>query len=291
MGQLFAGILSLIFCSVAFAGASAAIAGRFAAPNWPNVHSPEADRQAEEIFQARLEQWADRTFGFDVYADCKYASAIPTAAPAGRIALTFDDGPDPKNHSLVLNVLKRHNVKATFFFVGKEASANIGLVADILPDGHFAASHSWDHANFHKLSNAKQAKQVTDAERVLKPYMGSQMYFRYPYGNSSCATNAFLKGRGYKFVGWHVDTCDWGFNKTGSVSAAVGRGCGVKASNMNNYVNHVLDTIRAEGGGIVLLHEVQPNTLAKLEEIIVELKREGYQFVNLNASEMQSSLW
>lgn len=276
-------LIPLILCSVSLASTRV--------PGWPSIASKRADEHTRQMEEARLAEWVDRTFGFDVLASCKYASSISAAPPAGKVALTFDDGPDPRNHSYVLGILRKHKIKATFFFVGKEAAAHISLVADVLPGGHRVASHSWDHSNFHKLSTARQAKQVTDADRVLAPFYSGKKYFRYPYGNSSCETNKFLKNRGYKFVGWHIDSCDWGFNKTGSVTSSIARGCGVTARNMNDYVGHVVDTVRDSGGGILLLHEVQPNTLRKLDEIIGTLLRDGYQFVNLDAPEMQASLW
>ncbi len=252
-----------------------------------SISSRKADLRAQEIEAARLAQWADELTGF---ASCKYASDIPMAPPLRKVALTFDDGPDSQSHAFLLDVLKRHNIHATFFFVGKEAAANPHLVADVKPAGHLVASHSWDHANFHKLSTVKQAKEVIDAERPLKPYLSPKL-FRYPYGNSSCATNKFLKGRGYKYVGWHIDSCDWAFNKTGSVSASNAKICGVKASNMNDYTGHVIDTIREEGGGIILMHEVQPNTVRLLEPILTQLKKDGFQFINLDDPAIKSSLW
>jgi len=117
-----------------------------------------------------------------------------------------------------------------------------------------------------------------------------KLLFRYPYGNSSCETNQPLHSRGYRIVGWHVDSCDRAFDKAGSVDAKEALSCGVLAQNRSNYVDHVVSTVRAHNGGIVLMHEIHPNTIKKLEEIIVRLKQEGFIFGSIEDPDISPSL-
>lgn len=255
----------------------------------PELSKSKPDQSSQEFQEQRMREWIDRATG--LHPGCKYASDIPMPPPPGKVALTFDDGPDPKNNAFVLQILRKHRIRAAFFMIGKEASLYPQYIQAVKSAGHLIGSHSWDHTSFHTLSVAKQAKEVTDAERILGPAMTEFPLFRYPFGNSSCETNKFLKSRGYKYVGWHIDSCDWAFNKTGAVSHANAVICGVKASNVKNYAAHVVDSIREKGGGIVLMHEIQPNTLKQLDQIIDHLERLGFTFVTLDDPVIQPDLW
>lgn len=209
---------------------------------------------------------------------CKYESEISTPPPAKRVILSFDDGPDMSQTEYILEVLRKHDIAGAFFLIGEKAKSHPELVAKILAAGrHTVGNHSWDHPNFHDISPAQQAEEVLKYEDA--PSTGPiKLLFRYPYGNSSCVTNDLLHKRGYRIVGWHVDSCDWAFDKDGSVDAREALSCGVLAQNRNNYVEHVVSTVRAHKGGIVLMHEIHANTIRKLDEIIGRLKEEGFVF-------------
>lgn len=209
---------------------------------------------------------------------CRYESEISTAPPAKRVVLSFDDGPDMSQTEYILEVLRKHDIAGAFFLIGEKAKSHPELVAKILAAGrHTVGNHSWDHPNFHDISPAQQAEEVLKYEDA--PSTGPvKLLFRYPYGNSSCETNDLLHKRGYRIVGWHVDSCDWAFDKDGSVDAREALSCGVLAQNRSNYVEHVVSTVRAHKGGIVLMHEIHANTIRKLDEIIGRLKEEGFVF-------------
>jgi peptidoglycan/xylan/chitin deacetylase (PgdA/CDA1 family) len=74
------------------------------------------------------------------------------------------------------------------------------------------------------------------------------------------------------------------------VDAKEALSCGVLAQNRSNYVDHVVSTVRAHNGGIVLMHEIHPNTIKKLEEIIVRLKQEGFIFGSIEDPDISPSL-
>ena len=225
-----------------------------------------------------------------LHQTCKYESEISTVPPARRVVLSFDDGPDPVQTEYILEILKKHNIGGTFFLIGEKAKSHPALVDKILADGHHTiGNHSWDHPNFHDITPAQQAEEVLKFQEA--PSVGpSKLLFRYPYGNSSCDTNDLLHGRGYRIVGWHVDSCDWAFDKAGSVDAREALSCGVLAQNRDNFVEHVVSTVRAHKGGIVLMHEIHPNTIKKLDEIIVRLKEEGFVFGSIEDMDFVPSL-
>ena len=218
---------------------------------------------------------------------CTYISSIFNAPPAKTVVLTFDDGPTSDLTPQVLDILKKYGIKATFFNKGNQASANPRSVKRVKAEGHLIGNHSYSHPNFHDISEQDQVNEVTTADQILKNVLGKPKLFRYPYGNSTCSTNVLVKSMGYDgIVGWHVDSCDWAFSKTGSVDAKEAQICEVSSENMSNFVGHVLSEIRRHNGGIVLLHETHVRTVANLEKIIVSLKAEGFQFTNLDDPRM-----
>ena len=223
-------------------------------------------------------------------AQCRYESEISTVAPHKVLALTFDDGPEPVQTEYILNVLRQRHIKATFFMIGEQVKKYPELVAKVIAEGHHqVANHSWDHPNFHSIDVAEQALQVEKTGQELSGVM-TQKLFRYPYGNATCETNDYLHKQGYKIVGWHIDSCDWAFERTGGVDPKEAATCGVLPQFHNDYVGHVLSAIRAHNGGIVLMHEIHPNTLRKLGEIIELALADGYSFDSIDAAEFDRDM-
>ena len=222
---------------------------------------------------------------------CKYESEIPTAPPNMRVALTFDDGPSPDGTELILALLKKYNLPATFFMIGEKMQKYPELVAKVRAANQgVIGSHSWDHPNFHEISVAEQSDEVLRNEQLLFATPPLEKLFRYPYGNSSCETNQLVRSRGYKIVGWHIDSCDWAFDKTGSVDMKEAISCGVLPQYHSDYVGHVVSAARARKGGIILMHEIHQNTLKKLEQIIVQMQADGFTFGAITDADFQESL-
>jgi peptidoglycan/xylan/chitin deacetylase (PgdA/CDA1 family) len=226
-----------------------------------------------------------------LHENCRFESEISTRPPAKRVALTFDDGPEPGQTEFILDVLQKYGIKATFFLIGQKAAQHPALVARIRGAGHhIAGSHSWDHPNFHDISVEEQAGEVLKNDPLLFPAEQPLKLFRYPYGNSTCATNALLHSRGYRIVGWHVDSCDWAFDRNGSVDAKEALSCGVLPQYRADFVGHVVSAVRGHNGGIVLLHEIHPNTVRKLDQIVARLQESGFVFGGLDDPEFAVSL-
>jgi peptidoglycan/xylan/chitin deacetylase (PgdA/CDA1 family) len=256
-----------------------------------NQNPLTAEQISEETRIARLSEMNAQTQGLDVNTlSCRYVSGISSAPPAKRIALTFDDGPDQNGTLRILEVLNKYNLHATFFMVGRSAEANMDLVQKVYHAGHLiVGSHSWSHPNFHNISAAKQTQEIESGENLLGQYQNPKL-FRYPYGNSTCESNSLLHSLGYKIVGWHVDSCDWAFNKTGSVSSVDAKICDVSTKNIGNFVGHVVDSIHKRNGGIILMHEVQPISVRNLDKIIQQLLKDGFTFGSLDENEFQTYL-
>jgi len=228
-----------------------------------------------------------------VLADsCRYESDISTRPPRLRVALTFDDGPEPGQTEQILAVLAKYNITAAFFMIGEKMQRHPDLVARVRESHHqIIGNHSWNHPNFHEISAALQAEEVLREDALLAAGgTAGQKLFRYPFGNASCQTNALVRDRGYRIVGWHIDSCDWAFEKTGAVDFQEATSCGVLPQYRADYVGHVVSAVRARNGGIVLMHEIHPNTVARLEEVVRQILAEGYTFGTVLDADFAPSL-
>nr|WP_255719537.1 polysaccharide deacetylase family protein [Pelomonas sp. P8] len=221
---------------------------------------------------------------------CRFESDITTPPPAGLVSLTFDDGPEPGATEAILALLDQHHIPASFFFIAAKAQRHPELAA--LVKAHplaLVGNHSWSHPNFHDIGVPTQTSELVRSDASLAALVAPKL-FRYPYGNASCEANAELQRLGYRIVGWHVDSCDWAFDKTGSIDAHEAKICGVDKAHRNHFVDHVVAALKARKGGIVLMHEIHPHTLAQLGALIERLLAEGFQFAPLTHPAFEPSL-
>ena len=227
----------------------------------------------------------------DLHRTCRFESDIATLPPEGVVALTFDDGPEPGHTEEILAVLARHQVPATFFLIAEKVKAHPELAAQerALP-GAVIGNHSWSHPNFHDIPVDEQTSEVDRADALLHADLGATPLFRYPYGNSSCDTNERVHTMGYRIVGWHVDSCDWGFDGAKGLTAAEALSCGVLPAYRQDFLGHVVASVRAHRGGVVLMHETQHISVDNLDALIVKLQAEGYRFSTPAAPEYAASL-
>jgi peptidoglycan/xylan/chitin deacetylase (PgdA/CDA1 family) len=154
------------------------------------------------------------------------------------VALTFDDGPDPEVTPAVLDELKRHGARASFFVIGKSLAARPALGRRMSAEGHVVANHSWQHSYMQNFRLHRwQAEELTRAERAIETATGhpSTRLYRAPVGMKTGDLARAVEALGLRVVAWSVhsrDTLD-------PDPAAMAR--------------RVLRHIR--GGDIVLLHD------------------------------------
>jgi len=247
-----------------------------------DAHTPSEESQITRKHRMKKLEERLTVDAETLHHQCRYESEIAEAPPEKKVLLTFDDGPEPGQTEYILSVLKKYDVPATFFMIGEKVQAHPELVALVRASNHaLIGNHSWSHPNFHDIPAAEQTTEVDKTSALLAKTVEEQ-YFRYPYGNSSCGTNELLKSRGYKIVGWHVDTCDWAFDHKGVVDLKEALSCGVLPQNRDNFFEHVISSVRAHNGGIILMHEIHPNTLKQLDGLVKQLLADGYIFGSLN---------
>ncbi len=199
----------------------------------------------------------------------KYPETILTQGPRTRmIALTFDDVPDPRFTPQLLDVLRKYQVKATFFVVGSRAEKHPELVSRIIREGHVIGNHSYNHPEFGKLGMNEFRTQIIRTENIISALAGYKpRLIRPPYGDISEAQLKWAKSRGYKLVNWNVDSLDWRSLNKSQVR--------------NNIVAH------AGKGAIILQHggggkgSNLQGTIQALPEVITIMRKRGYIFVTV----------
>ena len=132
-------------------------------------------------------------------------TSVSTARPV--VALTFDDGPDPLCTPRLLDILQKHNAKATFFMVGQAAARYPDIVEKVAVGGHAIGNHSWDHPSFPLLTSRERLAQIRACEEVLAPY--GQPILRPPYADQNLWSRLDAIRLGYQVIMYSVAAVDW----------------------------------------------------------------------------------
>jgi peptidoglycan-N-acetylglucosamine deacetylase len=139
-----------------------------------------------------------------------FGSALIAPARAGELALTFDDGPNPKWTPRLLDVLCEHGVKATFFVLGGRAQTEPELVRRIAAEGHLIGNHSWSHPNLARTGASKIREELTRTSDTLEQITGERVkYFRPPFGARRPVVFRIARELGLRVVTWNAMTSDW----------------------------------------------------------------------------------
>ena len=191
------------------------------------------------------------------------------AARAGkRVALTFDDGPDPEWTPRVLDVLGRRGVPATFFLVGERAAREPAAVRAITGAGHEIGSHGWSHTSLWLCGPRRTESEIARAKHLLGYLAGKPpALFRPPWGMVNAAMFPALRRHGQRCVFWSIQPE------------------GLRPAPAGAQVAHVLR--HAHAGAIVDLHDAEgtpgaPARLcAALPDMIDGLRAAGYRFATV----------
>lgn len=125
------------------------------------------------------------------------------------VALTFDDGPSDHT-AAVLDVLARHQVRASFFVVGRNAHHRPRLVARIVDEGHAIASHSWSHPDPWTLSVPAMYREIRDGRRAVEDVVGRAVpLYRPPHGHLGPLGSVVTRAAGVRPWLWTHDPADW----------------------------------------------------------------------------------
>ena len=127
-----------------------------------------------------------------------------------QVYLTFDDGPDPAHTLRLLQVLKQHQVRATFFVIGSKAEQHGDIMQQIVEAGHSLGNHSYSHPQFDAIPVRLQAEELARTEQVLAGFDGRRRHaVRPPYGKATLGTILLCLLRGQRIALWNRDSLDY----------------------------------------------------------------------------------
>ncbi len=220
------------------------------------------------------------------------------------LALTYDDGPHPSRTPQLLDILKKYQVKATFFVMGELAKKYPQIVQRIVKEGHILASHDWRHDNSNSEDRQTFKRGLSDSILIVRQtYPGPHTYYRFPYG-------AYARAGGYhhfnilkevslelfgenciNFTFWDIDTSDWVANMTPSnivetlesnlFGGKAWRFKTIRQNGRTRYTKEAYTINEPQGGGVVLMHDIHQRTVEATELFLKRAQTQNIQFVLL----------
>ncbi|MEM7555498.1 MAG: polysaccharide deacetylase family protein [Cyanobacteria bacterium P01_A01_bin.84] len=233
---------------------------------------PQIDTQKriEGFKTAMLSTWQQQATAKGVYHTVPkqfHGKTIKSASlPSGKkaIALTFDDGPWKGYTAQVLDILKKNNVKATFFVVGQMLKIYPDLGKRIVGEGHAIGNHTWHHW-YHQFSKQAAAFEIDRTNDLIYQVTGTKTtLFRPPGGILHNGLAAYAKSQNKTVVMWSADSVDYSRPSPATLVSRVMK--------------------QSSPGGIVLMHDGggnRANTVAALPSMIQKYKEKGYIFVTV----------
>lgn len=206
-------------------------------------------------------------FDFQQIAIGQYNSIKNNIKPKHKVvALTFDDGPDPRFTPIILDILKQHHCKATFFMVGQNVFQHQDIVLKALVEGHEIENHTMTHPNLDKLPQNEVLWEINNCSKQIAKITGLEpIYFRPPIGQSNHTVHKAAIDLNLQEVRWTICI----ENRS--------------APTPELMAQRVLQRIKP--GSIILLHDGRldrTQTIKALPILLQGLKERGYQTVTLS---------
>ena len=210
------------------------------------------------------------------------------------VYLTFDDGPHPPETERILDILREHGARATFFLIGSKVSGNEAVLRRMLEEGHALGLHTYSHAGtFPLLSFDKMLADVNEGKRAVESVAGKKIsLFRPPFGVTNPTIAKVVRTLGLQTVGWDVRSFDTMFCKSSEHSCKQsGYSCkqseysckqseySCKQSGHDWYVpvvERIMKQVRP--GSVILLHDRLDGASNLLSLLLDSLAASGYDF-------------
>jgi peptidoglycan-N-acetylglucosamine deacetylase len=211
-------------------------------------------------------QWYGRTF---------------TGLPRGvkQLALTYDDGPNDPHTLRLLDVLAQHDVRATFFVIGRYVRQAPDIVRAIAEAGHIIGNHTFTHPLLIFKSESEIRRELSDCRAALEEAIGEHSnFFRPPFGGRRPAVLRMAREMGLEPVMWNVTGYDWNAPPAAVIERKVTR--------------------QIRGGNVILLHDGghkqtgadRSQTVLATDGLIARYKSEGYEFVTISQMMAQAAV-
>ena len=213
-------------------------------------------------------QWISELGG--IYLDKKHVTPDQDKV----VYLTFDVGYENGNVEKILNVMREQQVRGAFFILGNVIARNPELVKRMADDGHLVCNHTYSHKNITTMSADAIKAELSKLECAYSELTGKQMdkFFRPPEGTFDHSSLQAVANNGYKTVFWSFAYADWDNNNQMSAAAA-------KKKIFDNLHN----------GEIMLLHPTSATNAEIMNDMICELRSQGYRFGTLDELDFEAT--
>lgn len=180
-----------------------------------------------------------------------------------RIAITFDDGPDP-NTLEVLKILDKYDAKCTFFCIGKQVEKHPDIVKEISKRDHVIGNHTFSHDKLIDMYGTERfANEINDADQVIEKYTAKKpLLFRPPYGITNPNIAKAVKATGHTVIGWNKRSFDTTIPSEKVILKRI-------TKNLKN-------------GDVILLHDTKTITLSVLEQLLLFLQRNNFTTITID---------
>jgi peptidoglycan/xylan/chitin deacetylase (PgdA/CDA1 family) len=192
----------------------------------------------------------------------------------GEVVLTFDDGPWPHNTPAVLAALAANCTKAVFFPIGEHSMWAPEILRQVAAAGHTIGSHTWSHADLAKKTPQEGKDEIEKGISAVHWALGAPAapFFRFPALDHSPEMVKYLGERNIAIFSADMDSLDFKIRKPDQVIASV------------------MNKLKKNGKGIVLMHDFQRGTAEAAPELLRQLKAGGYKVVFLKAKTQLATL-
>ncbi len=228
-----------------------------------------------------LEAFVAGAIGTVALVTAGYQSMAPTGQWYGRtftglargtkqLALTYDDGPNDPHTLRLLEVLARHDVRATFFVIGRYARQRPDIVRALVNAGHLVGNHTFTHPLLTLKTAAEVRNELTACRAAIQDAIGNHSnLFRPPFGGRRPAVLRVARELGLEPVMWNVTGYDWNAPPAAVIERKVSR--------------------QMRGGDVILLHDGghkemgadRSQTVVATDHLIDRYKQEGYEFTTI----------
>lgn len=181
-----------------------------------------------------------------------------------QIALTYDAGSGADGAAVILDVLKKHGLRSTFFLTGRWVEKFPDLAKRIAAEGHEIANHTYSHPDLTKLKPNQVLEEIRKGEEAIRRVTGRETrpLFREPYGAFNEAQRRLVRQAGYSYsIYWDNDTLDWQFPSVETLVTRI--------------------TTKSQNGSIVLMHLNVPDSAIASDQAIPVLREKGYKLVTV----------
>jgi peptidoglycan/xylan/chitin deacetylase (PgdA/CDA1 family) len=207
-----------------------------------------------------------------------FGTTLIAGADTGQLALTFDDGPNDTATPLLLDLLARHNVRATFFCMGSFARLQPALVRRAATAGHLIGNHTVSHPRLSTVSASRVRQELIGCNAILEDILGAPIrFFRPPFGARRPFVLRAARELGLTPVMWNVTAYDWNPIGPDGILRNLTRGIA------RNQRSHRASNLLLHDGGHTAMGQPRIDTVRAVEQLLTSHPPASNPYVTVDA--------